>query len=444
MNSGSFGSLKVVVVGAGLAGLAAGTWLKRSGHQVEVFEASARVGGRAKTIRRPGTDELVDVGTQYFHSNYRRAHALMDSVGLAQNLRKIRGKTRFFDDRVKQGSFVTGHRFPYIASGSVAANVRMNLAGAWRLLRNWIDPFAVLQGVSIDDVSARDAFSDPFEWEYNARALIMAGALVEPEDRRESLLHVVRLMRIIVLTDYLTLDGGIASLHERLAEDLTVRLETAAARVLEDGSGICGIMLEDGTEVDADHVILATPPAASANLLPREWEHERAFLSAIWQPPAIVVTLFLDRPLEDKIWSYVFRPEPGRLVSFCVDASQKNPVMTKTGRGVLQAWICHPASADLISLSAAEIVEMVTGELTRTFGRLDGDILHSHVNKVPHAIPQMGLGHNARARDFLDLADRRRGIEFCGDYLSGGYMECALWSAERAVKNVLSSRHAGP
>ena len=42
---------RVVVVGAGLAGLAAGFELKRQGHDVIILEAQNRVGGRIHTIR---------------------------------------------------------------------------------------------------------------------------------------------------------------------------------------------------------------------------------------------------------------------------------------------------------------------------------------------------------------------------------------------------------
>nr|MDQ3553284.1 FAD-dependent oxidoreductase [Chloroflexota bacterium] len=45
------GRRRVVIVGAGLAGLAAGFELKRQGHEVVILEAQNRVGGRIHTLR---------------------------------------------------------------------------------------------------------------------------------------------------------------------------------------------------------------------------------------------------------------------------------------------------------------------------------------------------------------------------------------------------------
>ena len=59
--------MKVIVLGAGIAGLGAATYFSRKGHDVTVLEANDRVGGRAITLRRSGTDDCVDAGTQYYH-----------------------------------------------------------------------------------------------------------------------------------------------------------------------------------------------------------------------------------------------------------------------------------------------------------------------------------------------------------------------------------------
>ena len=54
---------RVVIIGAGLAGLAAALELKKSGHRVTVLEARTRPGGRVYTLREPFSDGLyADAG----------------------------------------------------------------------------------------------------------------------------------------------------------------------------------------------------------------------------------------------------------------------------------------------------------------------------------------------------------------------------------------------
>ncbi len=49
---------KVIIIGAGLAGLSAAFELTRAGHDVIVFEAQSRPGGRVRTLRAPFADGL--------------------------------------------------------------------------------------------------------------------------------------------------------------------------------------------------------------------------------------------------------------------------------------------------------------------------------------------------------------------------------------------------
>jgi len=64
---------KIVIVGAGLAGLVAGYELKRAGHTPIILEAQQRVGGRVYTLRDPFTEGLyAEVGAMRIP----RAHTL--------------------------------------------------------------------------------------------------------------------------------------------------------------------------------------------------------------------------------------------------------------------------------------------------------------------------------------------------------------------------------
>jgi len=64
---------KVIVVGAGLAGLAAAYELTLAGHEVTVFEARMRAGGRVRTLREAFSDGLyAEAGGRIFSDSYPR------------------------------------------------------------------------------------------------------------------------------------------------------------------------------------------------------------------------------------------------------------------------------------------------------------------------------------------------------------------------------------
>jgi oxygen-dependent protoporphyrinogen oxidase len=427
--------MKVVVVGAGIAGLGAATFFAKKGHEVTVFEADDRVAGRARTLQRPGSDDRCDVGTQYYHSSYRLALSLMEDVGLRRSVGTIAGKTRFFDERVRAGKFDMGHRLPWIAPAGVAGNLRV----AWFLLRdvlgNRMSTFALEDRPELDGVRALDALRDPWLQEFVVRTLVLVGGLSEPEPTDVCLLQVLRLVRIIVLTDYLTLPGGTASLHEALAARLPVRLECPVERVVVERGRAAGVELSGSGVVEpADHVVVATTPASAARMLSEEWTVERAFLDGVRLAPAFIVSLFLDRPIGDAVWSYMYPRGSGRLVAFVTEASKKEPRMVPSGKAILQGWICHPMAEQNRFASDEELIARCIAELSDTFPGLGGQVEHAVVTRHAGGTPWHSVGHHGRALKFLSSADERPGISFVGDYFSGGYLEPALFSAERAAE----------
>src|SRR5436309_8874211 len=59
---------KVIVIGAGIAGLSCGYELMRRGHDVTVLEASGRTGGHVRTLHDPFADGLyADIGAEHFY-----------------------------------------------------------------------------------------------------------------------------------------------------------------------------------------------------------------------------------------------------------------------------------------------------------------------------------------------------------------------------------------
>jgi monoamine oxidase len=76
-------SVDVVIVGAGVAGLAAARELRRRGHEVVVLEARDRVGGRVLTLDGPRRPVPVELGAEFVHGEAPLTHGLLAEAGLA-------------------------------------------------------------------------------------------------------------------------------------------------------------------------------------------------------------------------------------------------------------------------------------------------------------------------------------------------------------------------
>lgn len=84
----------VVVVGAGLSGLAAARDLTAEGCKVAILEARDRIGGRVLSLDTPA-GLTVDLGAQWLAPNMRRMHGLVKSLGLTTVKTHVTGKKVF-------------------------------------------------------------------------------------------------------------------------------------------------------------------------------------------------------------------------------------------------------------------------------------------------------------------------------------------------------------
>jgi protoporphyrinogen oxidase len=425
--------MKVIVVGAGIAGLGAAVYFSRKGHDVLVLESSDRVGGRAVRYRRPDSEDFVDAGTQYYHTSYKRARALIDDADLTKSLQKVQGFTRIYDDRLKGGSFRFNRKLPWYRSTGIFGNLRLGAYLASTFTRYHMDPYVLTPDTSGDDIDAVANTGSRVVYDSIIRPMTQVGALSEPEAMDLSLLQLHRLIHIILFSDYLSLSGGTVSLHEALAARLRIRLGTTVVQIVEEKGRIAGVALAGGSDViRADHVVVCTTPNVAAGMLPREWQDEIDFLAGINIPSFNLPVFFLDRPLEKDVWSYLLHQRNNK-IAYLTNAAVKNPAMVPSGNAVIQPWICYPHSAELVNSSDDEIIALCLSEIEEVMPGFTSWVEHSHVTRHEVGVPFHSTGHAQKARAFLHHADRR-GISFCGDYLSGGYMESALWSAERAAK----------
>ncbi|MGH2709217.1 MAG: flavin monoamine oxidase family protein, partial [Actinomycetota bacterium] len=129
-----FAPRKIVVVGAGLAGLSAAYELAEAGHDVTVLEARSRPGGRVHTLREPFADGLhAEAGAGRIPDNHDFTLRYVKLCGLTLD--------PFLPSDRAQVYHVSGQRFPVLPGGDVdltglrlaltPAERKLGLAGLW-------------------------------------------------------------------------------------------------------------------------------------------------------------------------------------------------------------------------------------------------------------------------------------------------------------------------
>jgi monoamine oxidase len=272
-------SVDVVVIGAGLAGLAAARRLVGAGREVTVLEARDRVGGRTESGHTAdGTP--VELGGQWIGPTQTRMYQLVDELGLETF------------GTYNSGSHITvlGGRRARLGSqrGAVPKLGPFVLADLFRGLRRFEQ---VASQIPLDTPwaapDARDLDGQTFETWIRANLRTEMGrtyfriateAVFSVESTDLSALHAAFYVRSGTdLETLLSVDGGAQqdrivggsiAICERMAAALgdRLRLSSPVRSIDHDDHGVA-VGLDGGAQVRADRVVVTLPPTLAGRLV---------------------------------------------------------------------------------------------------------------------------------------------------------------------------------
>jgi len=272
--------MRVVVVGAGLSGLAAARSLVRSGHEVVVLEARDRVGGRTEgLLLEDGTP--LELGGQWLGEGHTRMAGLVAELGLA-TFRTHNDEGELLLELGGKRSRMASHKgaMPKL-SPFVLADLAQGLARFERL------------ATRVDDLRqpwrARGADRlDGQTWESwirrNLRThlgreyfTLVCEAVWAAQPADLSLLHALFYTRSNAdLETLISVDrgaqqdrvvGGSVRVAEAMAAELgpCVRLGEPVRRIVHHDSGV-RVQTRSGAAEEADHVVVTLPPTLAGRL----------------------------------------------------------------------------------------------------------------------------------------------------------------------------------
>ncbi|MEV6012179.1 NAD(P)/FAD-dependent oxidoreductase [Streptomyces sp. NPDC051976] len=409
--NGGAAVVDVVVIGAGISGLAAAHHLLDGGLSVTVLEAAERVGGRMATDSVDGF--RLDHGPQLLNTSYpelRRTPGLrgLPLAPLAPGaLVRAAGRGyRVGDPRGARAAFSSA-RAPI---GSTLDKARLGttlnrLAGTPTARLTSRPETTAARGLAGHGFAPRtvDGFLRP----------LLAALLCDPELRTSSRCADLVLRGFARGRTCLPVAGA-ASVPQRLAAALppgTVRLGTRAVRVAANA-----VRTADGAELPCRAVLVATGARAAAELLP-----------GLRVPSFHQVTVFHHAAPVAPIREPVLVLDADRLgpVSHTLPASEIDPSRAPAGAALITSVVLGPppdGDADkTVRAHLAELYETST----------DGwDLLAVHHDT--EAVAAMPAPHDLR-RPVRLLA----GLYVCGGHRDTSTVQGALLSARRAAHSLL-------
>ncbi len=122
--------MKVLIIGAGISGLASAYWLRKAGYETEVLESGEKPGGRMVTLERKG--DRLDVGAQFYHTNFKHCFDLMDEMKMSGERTDVTGSMVY---RLQDGSV---HEYPRGTVYMDLLGLGGNLQLYWNVFRHLV------------------------------------------------------------------------------------------------------------------------------------------------------------------------------------------------------------------------------------------------------------------------------------------------------------------
>lgn len=454
------GTGHVVVIGAGIGGLAAAHRLLDRGMRVTVVEASDRVGGKLLPGEIAGA--RVDLGAESMLARRPEAVALAREVGLTDRLQPPATATASIWTRGALRPMPKGHVMGVPGTASALSGV-LSDEGLHRIERDADLPRTEIgDDVAVGEyVAARlgrevvDRLVEPLlggVYAGDAYRISMRSAvpqLFQAAKTHDSLTEAVRGIQERAAAAqqtgpvFMGIEGGVGQLPLAVAESARargaeIRTGTPVTELRRSGASGWRVVTGDRT-LDADGVIVAVPAPIAAELLRPEAPGAATELAAVEYASMALITLAYRRAdIELPEGSgFLVPPVDGRTIKASTFASQKwgwiadeNPDLL-----VLRTSVGRYGETTILERDDTGLVDVSRHDLCEATG-LEATPLETRVTRWTDGLPQYPVGHHARVARIREHVSKLPGLAVCGAAYDGVGIPATIASAYAAVERL--------
>ena len=430
---------RAAVVGAGLAGLTAGHRLGQAGWQVDIFEATDTVGGRVQTVRRDGY--AIDTGASALGSTYHSYVALARELGVQMRatapyiaIRRA-GANHLLDmDHMVRCGMKTG----VLSLGAKLRVPRLALDVALAKARGRLDYTDMRKAAPLDTESARA---------YATRALSaeLGSYLCEPIVRTMLIADTDKVSKVelfsgignIFTAKILAVAGGQGRMAERLAEGLTVRLQTPVTEVRRNENRVR--VSHSGTTSDYDACVVTCPlPEAAAICV-----DDRGILGplndSLGYTQCLSVAVGTTRPPDCPAFLLMFPSVEDPDIALMFLDHNKAPDRAPAGHGLLSCLWETGASERMIDAPDEQVVDHTLATVFEVFPELRDTVEFTHVTRWRRALPFTRIGAYQDIGRLNAALDPASPVQYAADFMSAAGQNTAVEFGNRAARNLIGA-----
>ncbi|MFD9217655.1 protoporphyrinogen oxidase [Streptomyces sp. NPDC087659] len=455
---------RVVVIGGGIAGLAAAHRLAVSGVRVTLLEATDRLGGKLRAGEIAGAP--VDLGAESMLARRPEAVALARAVGLGDRLQAPATTTASVWTRDALRPMPQGHVMgvpgnPEALSGLLSAegiarigrerelppaelgdDVAVGGFVAERLGREVVDRLVepLLGGVYAGDayrISMRAAVPALFDAARAAGGNLLAG--VREVQRRAA-------ERQETGPVFMGIDGGIGTLPPAVA----AAVRAAGGEVLT-GTPVLGLtrgtdgwrIRTDERELTADGIVLATPAWSASALLADAAPAASAELAGVEYASMALVTLAFRRADTDALPAgsgFLVPPVDGRTIKASTFSARKWAWVADGAPGLflLRTSVGRYGEEEQLDREDDDLVAVSLKDLAEATG-LSARPVATEVTRWIGGLPQYPVGHLGRVARIRDAVAALPGLRICGAAYDGVGIPACIGSGQRAADEIIAT-----
>lgn len=431
-----------MVVGAGIAGLAAAFRMQQAGFAVTVLERADRVGGRMLTVKRDGY--TIDAAASVLPTTYRRTLQLIEDAGLATAIAPtsdLLGIAR--RDRVHH--IHSGRRPDLLRTGLLGVRSKLTLG------RVMLDMYRHRSALDQPATRAIDRLDVETVADYAHRVLtpdaldffvqpLSGDFYLTPPDEL-SVVNLFLLLDTLLGASFVNSSTGIEFLPKGLADAVPVILSAEVTGVEENSSGVAVTWTRPGIPEriePADAAIVAVPATQVSALLPQLDTDRRAFLNGVVYARSLVVTLTLAKPPTGLRAMWLTVPDSvDPDVNVVILDHNKAPGRVPAGAGMVTVYWHRDWAAKYWDSDDESVVPRAIEAAARVLPDIADHVVAGYVWRWDPCTVARPVGGFRELADFCERIDETSSVQLAGDYFKITTVENSLVSGETAADRLI-------